>query len=239
MKAIVRTTITTLLIGVTALVAFGKLRSDWRQQAIEELQALNAEMEARLDAKEAMLDRLERSRRIAHVEVTDQVTDVSGSVIETQVLFIELDDDGSELARQSFQVPGAEIYIDAWTVKFEHERVAQGHPLMGRSLVLLRRVYSDRLAPADGFPIDTPGAVPPAYVSGDLGRFEQKIWDHFWEIATDAALARSMGVRVAQGEAVYKPVRSGQRYELVVDAAGGMSFMPLPDVPPRLSSVDE
>ena len=30
-----------------------------------------------------------------------------------------------------------------------------------------------------------------------------------------------------------------QRYELVVDAAGGMSFMPLPDVPPRLSSVDE
>jgi hypothetical protein len=36
-----------------------------------------------------------------------------------------------------------------------------------------------------------------------------------------------MGVRVAQGEAVYKPVKMGQSYELVVDAVGGMSLTPL------------
>ena len=53
---------------------------------------------------------------------------------------------------------------------------------------------------------------------------------------SDGSLAR---VVTAQGEAVYKPVRTGQRYELVVDAAGGMSFMPLPDAPARFSSADE
>jgi hypothetical protein len=37
-----------------------------------------------------------------------------------------------------------------------------------------------------------------------------------------------MGVRVAQGEAVYKPLRPDQVYELTVDAAGGMSLLPLP-----------
>jgi hypothetical protein len=38
-----------------------------------------------------------------------------------------------------------------------------------------------------------------------------------------------MGVRIAQGEAVYKPVRTGETYELLVDAAGGMSLKPLGD----------
>ena len=34
-------------------------------------------------------------------------------------------------------------------------------------------------------------------------------------------------MRVAQGEAVYKPVRIGQSFELIVDAAGGMNLVPL------------
>ncbi len=43
-------------------------------------------------------------------------------------------------------------------------------------------------------------------------------------------LVAAVGIRVAQGEAVYKPVRPGRTYELIVDAAGGMSLLPLPDV---------
>jgi hypothetical protein len=34
-------------------------------------------------------------------------------------------------------------------------------------------------------------------------------------------------VAVAQGEAVYKPVRKGEAYELRVDAAAGLSLVPL------------
>jgi hypothetical protein len=83
------------------------------------------------------------------------------------------------------------------------------------------------MAPVEGFPIDTPGAVPPGYAVGEMGRFEQRLWEQFWQIAGDAKLAASMGVRVAQGEAVYKPIASGQAFELTVDSVGGMSLTPL------------
>ena len=93
--------------------------------------------------------------------------------------------------------------------------------------MLLRRIYSDQMRPIEGLPIDTPGASPPAYAVGGIGKFEQQLWAHFWEIATDPDLADSMGVRVAQGEAVYKPMREGERYELTVEAAGGLTLVPL------------
>jgi hypothetical protein len=63
---------------------------------------------------------------------------------------------------------------------------------------------------------------------GEVASFEKRLWEQFWEIATNPRLAAAMGVRVAQGEAVYKPLRMGQVYELIVDAAGGMSLRPLP-----------
>jgi hypothetical protein len=112
-------------------------------------------------------------------------------------------------------------------VKFAPQRVAEGDPLLGHTLVLLRKLYSDRMPPKDGFLIDTPGAIPPGYAASDAGRFEKRLWEIFWELATDPDLAEEMGVRVAQGEAVYKPVRAGQTYELLVDASGGMNLTPL------------
>jgi hypothetical protein len=87
------------------------------------------------------------------------------------------------------------------------------------------------MAPIDGYAIDTPGGIPPGYASTDVSRFEQRVWKHFWEIAVSAELAASMGVRVAQGEAIYKPVMTGQEFDLVVDAAGGISLTPVPSVP--------
>ena len=230
---VLRTTILATGCCGALLLGFWKITVDDRDQAIAELEALTQDMRERLEAREAMIERLSRSLRVAHVEIVEQSAGVDGEVLETSFLFIELDDDGSELARQRFTIPGNVLFIDAWTVKFAPERVAIGHPLFGHSLVLLRRVYSDRMTPSDGFPIDTPGAIPPGYAAGDLGRFEQRLWEHFWEIATNAALAQAMGVRVAQGEAVYKPVSLGQQFEVVVDATGGMSLTPVAAAGPR------
>ena len=180
------------------------------------------------EARDAMIERLNRSRRVAHIQVLDQQVAPDGEVLWTDLLLIELDDDGSELAHQQFTLPGDVLFVDAWSVKFHHEDVADGHPLRGQTLVLLRRLYSDRMAPIDGYPLDVPGAIPPGYATGELAEFEKRGWEHFWELATDPAAAAAMGVRVAQGEAVYKPVRPGHVYELIVDAAGGMSLAPLP-----------
>ncbi len=227
MVPLVRTLIVSGVLAALVFVGFDRLLAHGRLAAMEELTALREEMAERLAERQAMIDRLSRSRRLAHVEILDQRLGSNGAVAETDLLFIELDDDGSELARQAFTIPGDVLFIDVWTVKFEHDDVARGHPLHGRALVLLRRIYSDRMSPADGFAIDTPGAVPPGYASSDVGRFEQRVWEHFWDLAVDAELAVSMGVRVAQGEAIYKPVAVGQAFALRVDAAGGMSLTPL------------
>jgi len=226
MSRILRPVITCLVIGAVVLAGYTKLVQDERAVAIMELEALNADMEARLTAHREMIERLGRTRRIAELEITDQRKGPDGAVQETDLQFVEIDERGRDLARQQFTIPGDVVFIDAWTVQFDPDDVARGHPLRGRTLILLRRVYSDLIAPASGIPIDTPGAVPPAYAGSDAARYEQRIWAHFWDVATDAELAEAMGVRVAQGVAVYKAVSTGDRFRLTVDDAGGMSLVP-------------
>lgn len=228
MVAILRTTLVGALLCASALVVYWRVSDGDIRRAMLEMEAIQQQMQQRIEAKEAMIERLNRSRRVAHIQVLDQQVAPDGEVLWTDLLFIELDDDGSELAHQQFTLPGDVLFVDAWSVKFHHEDVADGHPLRGQTLVLLRRLYSDRMAPIDGYPIDVPGAIPPGYATSEHGEFEKLVWEHFWELAMDPAAAAAMGVRVAQGEAVYKPVRAGRVYELIVDAAGGMSLTPLP-----------
>lgn len=227
LSSILRTVVISAIAVGMLLAAMYMLRDSQQARLIAELEAINADMTKRLAEKEAMLERLSRSRRVAHVHITDQIVDGTGQVTHTTFDFIELDDRGAELARQRFTIPGDILFIDTWTAKFSHEDVALGHPFRGRTLVLFRRVYSDRMAPRDGFPIDTPGAIPPGYAASAEGRLEQAIWKRFWEIAANPDVAREYGVRVAQGEVVYKPVRAGQSLELTVDAAGGLNLATL------------
>ena len=224
MAAIVRITLLTSILAGLVLLGYWRVSVDLKQREIHELKALNLQMQSQLEARAAMIARLDRSKRIAHIQILDQRKDSSGQITETDLLFVELDDTGREIARQAITIPGNVLYIDAWTVKFKQEDVAEGHPLRGRTLVLLRRIYSDRLAPRDGIEIDTPGAVPSAYAVSEFAEFQKQLWKHFWDIATDKELAANMGVKVAQGEAVYKPVRTGEVLELIVDAAGGMNL---------------
>jgi hypothetical protein len=227
MPALLRIMVLAVVLSGIAIVGYWQYSANQQARTIAELKELTAQLEAQAAARQAMIQRLSRSRRLAHLHIGEQRMNADGAIASTAVEFIELDDAGTELARQSFTVPGDVLFVDAWTVKFDPERVAEGDPLMGKTLVLLRRIYSDRLPPKDGFLIDTPGAIPPGYAAGDIGQFEKRLWEGFWSIATDAAVAGEMGVRVAQGEAVYKPVRSGQIYELVADAAGGISLTPM------------
>ena len=76
------------------------------------------------------------------------------------------------------------------------------------------------------------GGVPAGYAGSERPLdFEKKLWERFWDLCTDPALAAEYGVRVAQGEAVYKPMKPGVLYELTVDADGGLNLVtrPLPE----------
>ncbi len=226
MAAIVRTLIIGLVLAGVAGVFYWQYTQHLQLRTEAELRELREEMAAEIAAREAMIERLSRSRRLGRVDVTDQTRADDGEVIDTTVRLIELDEKGAELARQTFTVPGDVVFIDALTVKFDREAVALGHPLMAETIVLLQRVYSDRLPPREGRPIDMPGAVPAGYAGTEIGQFEQRLWSQFWTLATDSRAAARLGVRVAQGEAVYKPMRTGESYDLEVDAAGGVNLTP-------------
>lgn len=204
---------------------------------------LERQVQQEQEHRRLVTERLSRARRIGRLEVVSQqrVGDASGRALSpsaanelapqevaTTVDFIELDEQGRELGRRRATVPGRTVFLDAWTVRFPGEAVAEGDPLRGRTIALLRRIYSDRMPPADGIAIDTPGAIPDGYAAGDVARFERALWKRFWSLASDPAAAAEQGVRVAQGEAVYKPVAAGQRYDVELESAGGLVMRPVP-----------
>ena len=119
-------------------------------------------------------------------------------------------------------LPGDVIHVDTQTIRFPSERCCGGSPAAWvRRLVLLRRMYSESLAPQDGIALDVPGAVPPGYagVDGEHSAWERGLWASFWRLASDPAFAAAAGVRVAQGEVVYQRMKPwGSR--------GGWTWMP-------------
>lgn len=200
-----------------------------REQQLE--QSL-VEAVRRQQVLENMIDRLTRSRRLAQIVVTEQKTGPAGLPTETSLLMVELGPDEQPVGRHCFTIPGHVAFFDGLVVKFDHDAVATAHPMRGQTIVLLRRVYSEMLAPADGFPIDVAGEVPAGYSGPERPiDFEKKLWERFWDLCNDPALAAEYGVRVAQGEAVYKPMKPGVLYELTVQADGGLNLetRPLPE----------
>lgn len=224
-----------ILLGTFAFAGLGIWYVTAEARLRREIADLERRMAVEIAARERMLERLARSERRARVEIVDQQLGPEGfasardgqKVVSTTVRFLELDPTGREIGRREYCIPGDMLHIDAWTARFPKQAVAEGDPLRDRTLLLWRKVYSDRLPPAEGFAIDTPGAIPDGYAAGERGRLERATWASFWRLATDDAEARRRGIDVAQGEGVHKPVRKGEAYELHLDAAGGLTMRPV------------
>ena len=230
MASVVRILLLTIVFGAVAGVFIWQGLIGRERELLQEIDRLEEEMAAEVAHRDEMIDRLGRTSRLARVEILDQTRVTPEDPVETtRMRFVELDQNGAELGRRDYEILGDVLFIDAWTVRFEHEQVASGDPFAGRSLVLFRRVYSDQIRPVDGYSIDTPGGIPEGYAVSEEARYERALWSRFWRLATDPEEARRMGVRVAQGEAVYKPVRTGQRYDLVAESAGGLTMVPIDD----------
>ena len=241
MRSLARILVATACIGL--LLGGGWLAIALVQAARLQRQVVELEQQVRheQELRKRTAERLGRTRRLGRLEVVKQhragdaeakalsaaaAAEVPVNDLVTTVDFIELDDRGRELGRRRATVPGRTVFLDAWTVRFPQQTVIDADPMRGQTVALLRRIYSDRMAPADGVPIDTPGAVPDGYAATDGARFERALWRNFWRLASDPGAAEAQGVRVAQGEAVYKPVAPGQRYEVELESAGGLVLRP-------------
>ena len=241
MRSLARILVATACIGL--LLGGGWLAVALVQAARLQRQVVELEQQVRheQEMRRQMAERLGRARRLGRIEVVKQhratdaearalspatAAEIDAADLVTTVDFIELDERGRELGRRRAIVPGRILFLDAWTVRFPQQTVIDADPMRGRSIALLRRLYSDRMAPVDGVPIDTPGSVPDGYAASEGARFERALWKRFWRLATDPVAAEAEGVRVAQGEAVYKPVAPGQRYEVELESAGGLVLRP-------------
>lgn len=205
-----------------------------------EVRRLNAQVE-KLEQERADLlayaQRLSASRRVAQVEVLGQYVDTRGDVVNL-LSWQEVDRDGLVGPPLQLMAVGNLVYFEGAVIKFDFEKVGQGAAQRGTSLVLFRRVFGDRQIPAHGTELDRtppllrsadswPSAARPsspphfAAVSPD---FTKRMWALFWNIIADAELARKYDIRVAQIEAPAVPLRSGEVWEVTLDAAGGLNL---------------
>ena len=170
--------------------------------------------------------RLQLERRVADIDVLEQHRTLDGTVQQTVIRLTEIDRSGHALPPQVFGVAGQVPHFDALVIKFEDDYVAHGDQLRGTSLALFRRVYGESQAPDSGYWLGRRGDVPDIYRLGvDPSEFEVTLWQEFWSYATDPSKAHVAGVRVAQGEAVYAPMRPGERWRLTLEADGGLNLI--------------
>ena len=106
MQKLIRTTIVVFVSAALVLLLFWRLTVDHERRAYEEIETLRTDMTRRLEAREAMIDRLSRSRRIAHLRVLGQTLNGDGRIDATSIELIELDELGVNRRRNNLRYDG-------------------------------------------------------------------------------------------------------------------------------------
>jgi hypothetical protein len=186
------------------------------------------EAERKTEQLKQVVQRLSAEQRVADVIVTEQKT-VDG-VTKTTLLFVEYARDNSPLPAKRFTIDGDVVYLDARVIKFDGKFVEQNDPLRGRSIALFTRLYGEKQPPEKGARIDEPNQIPSVYRGADpyVMDFERELWTNFWKLADDESYRQSMGVRVAQGEAVYTRFQPDRLYTLTLESDGGINIASSP-----------
>ncbi len=204
----------------------------------DEIADLNDEVAAKakeIEKLDTAIRLLKVDRRLAKITVIAQEQAADSDMVYTTIEFVETNEAGEPIDEpKQFRIKGDVVYIDYWVVKFEDEYVEEADILRATSLCLFRRIFGERQQPMEGFLIDEVGSRPKAYSDGEqIGEFEKRIWDDFWNIANDEQKARDLGIRAAHGEAVSTKLREGKQYRLMLRASDGLSITPAEDAPVR------
>jgi len=171
--------------------------------------------------------RLSASRRVGQVNVVEQKPDGAGRPVTT-LLWQEVGPDGVIGWPQTLEVIGTLVYFEAWVIKFAHEFVAEGDPQRSASVALFRRVFGERQSP-DSAPQFDRETRPAPEETPEARALHARLWSRFWDLVDDPRLAAQYGVRVAQCEAPAVQVKSGQIWEITLDAAGGLNLKKISD----------
>ncbi len=210
-----------------------------REEHLRQLQHDLEKQQLEIQRLATSLQLLKVDRRVARLDVVDQIQEPGEDGLTTVVDFVELDDLGEPLeGARRFEIIGDVIYLDFWVVKFDDEYIEQARIDRSTSLVLFRRIFGEQQQPRDGFVVDQPNRPPRAYTSGSgVSEFEATIWSDFWNIANDERRAADLGIRAAHGQAVSIKTQVGKSYHIQLRASDGLSI--LPDAPrPKRSTAN-
>ena len=199
------------------------------QRQLAERDAQIQALKERAQALEAAVRLLRHTERRARIVVIDQARGDDGQ-LATRIRFSELSPNGEAIGEpREFVVTGDEVYVDTLVIKFEDEFVTAGDALKGRSLLLFRRIFGDRLRPVDAHVLDKEGQMPQAYAAEKApSAFERELWAQFWTLANDPAEAKRRGVRALHGEAVSTKLRKNGVYAVTFRSTGELSIQPTP-----------
>jgi hypothetical protein len=190
-----------------------------------EARRLRAQVDSLEEEKQRLEEyaqRLSASRRVAQVDVVKQRVDEHGRTVST-LLWQEIGADGTRGRPLAVEAVGDLVYFESLVIKFEPHYVGQGDAERATSLALFRRIFGECQAPESVPELDR-SARPPLDVSSDSAALHDQLWRRFWEMVDDPRVAAEYGVRIAQCEAPAVPLRGGQVWEVMLDAAGGLNL---------------
>lgn len=213
----------TLAVGASAVLAAIVGTAYFGFQTVKDITELLRENKE----LKASIARLTAEQEIGIAQVTEQRRGADGQ-LQTTVRFVELPD-GVGKIDTSYTFHGDILYFEALVVKFEEPLVAKGEE---RSLYVWRRIYGERVAPADGFPLQ-PERVEPRRYEGAFVRLKladrTAFWNGIWDLAHDPQRLRSLGVRAISGKAPSHQMRPGFRYHLKISATGELNIEAVAD----------
>ena len=179
--------------------------------------------------KQAITNLTEESQ-IGYAKVIKQET-IDGRPLTT-IKFVETarDDKTKKILEKEYTVEGDIVHFDALIVKFGDKMVTDGK---ARALYIWRRVYSEKMAPGQGFVIEEPGAEPQRYK--DLLKalpieHRKMFWSNIWDLANDKDKLAEYGIDAIYGSAVYSKLEPGLIYVFKLTTAGNFYPESVPDI---------
>ena len=173
---------------------------------------------------------LTHENQIGYAKVISQ--EPNNGKILTTLKFIETarDDKLKTVLEKEYTIEGDIVYFDALIVKFGDKMVMDGKT---KALYLWRRIYSEKMAPEQGFAIEEPGAEPQRY--GDLLKVlpmkqKQLFWSNIWDLANDPDKLKEHDIEAIYGNAVYSRLRKGLIYVFKINSAGQVYPEVVPDI---------
>ncbi|MBC9867904.1 MAG: hypothetical protein F7O42_08535 [Opitutae bacterium] len=163
---------------------------------------------------------LTTEEQIGYAKVTHQ--EMRNGTLYTTLKFVET-------ARNN---PLETVFEGAFTLEGDvaHFDALKGR---GRSLYLWRRVYGEKMAPSEGFPIEAFGREPERYrglLNGLSLRERDLFWSEIWDLAHDLRALQEYGIVAVYGSAVYTQLKPGLVYIFKISPTGQVFPETIPDL---------